>query len=221
MAIVKFLFDFILHIDVHLAQIIATYGALTYAILFGIIFMETGVVFTPFLPGDSLLFAAGALAALGNLNIFALVGLLFFAALIGDTSNYWIGHFFGKQIVAHPKIPINEEHIKKTEEFFKKYGGKTIIIARFMPFIRTFTPFVAGVGNMGYGRFISFSVFAAALWVSVATFTGYFFGNIPFVKHNFSLVIFGVIIISLLPIFVELISKKLKKTQYKSGRWHD
>lgn len=211
MEILKFMFDFILHIDVHLAQIMATYGALTYAILFGIIFMETGLVFTPFLPGDSLLFAAGALAALGNLNIFVLVGLLFCAALMGDTTNYWIGHFFGKKIVAHPIIPINEEHIKKTEAFFKKYGGKTIIMARFMPFIRTFTPFVAGVGNMGYGRFISFSIVAAALWVSVATFSGYFFGNIPFVRKNFSLVILIVVLISLLPIFVEVIKKKLKK----------
>ena len=211
MQILKFLIDFVLHIDVHLAQIIATYGTLTYAILFGIIFMETGVVFTPFLPGDSLLFAAGALAALGNLNIFALVGLLFVAALIGDTSNYWIGHFFGEQIVAHPKIPINEEHIKKTEAFFKKYGGKTIIFARFMPIVRTFTPFVAGVGKMGYKKFISYSIFAAALWVSVATFSGYFFGNIPFVRKNFSLVILFVILISLLPIVVEVVKKQMKR----------
>ena len=173
--------------------------------------METGVVFTPFLPGDSLLFAAGALAALGNLNIFALVGLLFVAALIGDTSNYWIGHFFGEQIVAHPKIPINEEHIKKTEAFFKKYGGKTIIFARFMPIVRTFTPFVAGVGKMGYKKFISYSIFAAALWVSVATFSGYFFGNIPFVRKNFSLVILFVILISLLPIVVEVVKKQMKR----------
>ena len=215
MGIIKFLFDFILHIDVHLAQIISTYGTLTYVILFCIIFMETGLVFTPFLPGDSLLFAAGALAALGNLNIFLLVGLLFCAALIGDTSNYFIGHFFGKKIVAHPRIPINEEHIKKTEEFFKKYGGKTIIIARFMPFIRTFTPFVAGVGRMGYKRFISFSVFAAALWVSLATFCGYFFGNIPFVRKNFSLVIIGVVLISLIPILFESISRTLKTKNSK------
>lgn len=203
--------DFVLHIDVHLSQIIATYGVLTYAILFIIIFMETGLVFTPFLPGDSLLFAAGALAALGNLNIFVLVGLLFCAALIGDTTNYWIGHFFGKKIVAHPIIPINEEHIKKTEAFFKQYGGKTIILARFMPFIRTFTPFVAGVGSMGYKLFISYSIFAAALWVSLATFAGYFFGNIPFVRKNFSLVILIVILISLLPILYEMVLKKMKK----------
>jgi len=189
----------------------ATYGTLTYAILFVIIFMETGLVFTPFLPGDSLLFAAGALAALGNLNVFALAGLLFCAALLGDTSNYFIGHFFGKKIVKHPIIPINEEHIKKTEAFFKKYGGKTIIMARFIPIVRTFTPFVAGVGNMGYGRFISFCIAGAALWVSVATFSGYFFGNIPFVQKNFSLVILTVIFISLLPILSEALSRKFKK----------
>lgn len=211
MVIIKFIIDFILHIDVHLAQITATYGMATYAILFGIIFMETGLVFTPFLPGDSLLFASGALAALGNLNIFALVGLLFLAALTGDTTNYFIGHFFGKKIVDHPVIPVNEEHIKKTEAFFKKYGRKTIIIARFVPFVRTFTPFVAGVGNMGYRKFITYSILAAALWVSAATFAGYFFGNIMFVKKNFSLVILIVVFISLIPILTEVISKKLKK----------
>jgi len=213
MQILTFLFDFVLHIDVHLAQIMATYGVATYAILFGIIFMETGLVFTPFLPGDSLLFAAGALAALGSLNVFVLVALLFCAALIGDTTNYWIGHFFGKKIVAHPVIPINEEHIKKTEAFFKKYGGKTIIMARFMPIIRTFTPFVAGVGNMGYGRFISYSVLGALLWVSIATFSGYFFGNIQFVRKNFSLVILIVILISLVPIILEVINRKLRHSK--------
>ena len=195
----------------HLAQIIATYGPVTYAILFGIIFMETGLVFTPFLPGDSLLFAAGALAALGSLNIFVLVILLFCAALIGDTTNYWVGHFFGEKIVRHPRIPINEEHIKKTEAFFKKYGGKTIIFARFIPIIRTFTPFVSGVGKMGYKKFISFSIVAAALWVSIATFSGYFFGNIPFVRKNFSLVILIVILISVLPMIFEVAKRKLKK----------
>lgn len=204
------LIDFVLHIDVHLTQITATYGVLTYAILFGIIFMETGLVFTPFLPGDSLLFAAGAIAALGSLNIFVLVGLLFIAALVGDTTNYFIGHFFGKKIVAHPIIPINEEHINKTKEFFKKYGKKTIIMARFIPFVRTFTPFVAGVGRMGYKQFISYSILAAALWVSLATFAGYFFGNIQIVRENFSLVILIVILISLVPILFEVVSKKLK-----------
>ena len=147
MELIKFLFDFILHIDVHLGQIITTYGIMTYAILFLIIFLETGVVFTPFLPGDSLLFAAGAFAALGSFNIAVLLIILFVAAALGDTANYWIGHFFGKKIVAHPIIPINEGHITQTNEFYKKHGGKTIILARFIPIIRTFAPFVAGIGK--------------------------------------------------------------------------
>ena len=176
--------------------------------------METGLVFTPFLPGDSLLFAAGAFAALGSLNIWVLFILLSFAAILGDTANYWIGYFFGKKIVAHPKIPIDEGHIEETQKFFHKHGGKTIILARFMPFIRTFAPFVAGVGRMKYQQFFSYNVIGGLLWVAVATFAGYFFGNIKFVKENFSLVIFGVIIISLLPIVIEIIKKKIlvKKT---------
>ena len=205
------MFDFILHIDVHLGQIITTYGVATYAILFAIIFMETGLVFTPFLPGDSLLFAAGAFGALGSLNIFLLLLLLFVAAVLGDTANYWIGHFFGKQIVAHPVIPINEDHIKETQAFYKKHGGKTIILARFIPIIRTFAPFVAGIGSMSYSHFIFYNVIGAALWVGVATLAGYFFGNIPFVRENFSLVIIGVVVISILPILFEFISRQLKK----------
>lgn len=205
------MFEFILHIDVHLGQIIATYGIATYAILFAIIFMETGLVFTPFLPGDSLLFAAGAFAALGSLNIGLLLFLLFVAATLGDTANYWIGHFFGKKIIAHPRIPIDEEHIKETQKFYKKHGGKTIIIARFIPLIRTFAPFVAGIGSMDYTQFLMFNVIGAAIWVLVATLAGFFFGNIPFVRENFSLVIIGVVLISVLPVFYEVISRKLKK----------
>jgi len=203
MDVIKFLIDFIVHIDVHLGTIISTYGLATYVILFLIIFMETGLVFTPFLPGDSLLFAAGAFAALGSLNIWLLFLLMAVAAVFGDTANYWIGHFFGKKIVAHPKIPIDESHIEETQKFFHKHGGKTIIMARFMPFIRTFAPFVAGVGRMKYQQFFSYNVIGGLLWVAIATFAGYFFGNIEFVKKNFSLVIFGVIIISLLPIIFE------------------
>jgi len=209
MEIIKFLIDFIIHIDVHLGQIISTYGLTTYIILFLIIFMETGLVFTPFLPGDSLLFTAGAFAALGSLNVWVLFLLLSLAAILGDTVNYWIGYFFGKKIVAHPKIPIDEGHIKETQKFFHKHGGKTIILARFMPFIRTFAPFVAGVGRMKYQQFFSYNVIGGLLWVAVATFAGYFFGNIKFVKENFSLVIFGVIFISLVPIFIEIFRKKM------------
>ncbi len=211
MQIITFLVDFILHIDVHLGQIISQYGVLTYGILFAIIFMETGLVFTPFLPGDSLLFAAGAFAALGSLNIWILLAILAVAAIVGDTANYWIGHFFGKKIIAHPRIPIDEEHIKETQKFFDKHGGKTIILARFIPFIRTFAPFVAGVGRMSYGQFISYNFIGGLLWVGIATMAGYFFGNIEFVRENFSLVIIGVVVISLIPIGVEFINHKLKK----------
>ena len=213
MDLLRFLIDFILNIDVHLGQIISTYGLLTYAILFFIIFMETGLVFTPFLPGDSLLFAAGAFAALNFLNIGLLLLILSIAAVLGDTANYWIGHFFGKKIVAHPKIPIDEEHIKETKKFFDKHGGKTIIIARFMPFIRTFAPFVAGVGKMSYGQFFSYNVIGGILWVFIATLAGYFFGNIKFVRENFSLVIIGVVLISLIPIVVEILRKKIKRNK--------
>lgn len=211
MDIVKFLIDFIIHIDVHLGAIVSTYGLATYAILFAIIFMETGLVFTPFLPGDSLLFAAGAFAALGSLNIWVLLLILFVAAVLGDTANYWIGYFFGKKIVAHPKIPIDETHIQETQKFFHKHGGKTIILARFMPFIRTFAPFVAGVGRMSYGQFFFYNLIGGFLWVAIATFAGYFFGNIKFVRENFSLVIIGVVLISLIPIIFEVGRKMLKK----------
>jgi membrane-associated protein len=213
MEIIKMMFDFILHIDTHLGQIIATYGVMTYVILFAIIFMETGLVFTPFLPGDSLLFAAGAFAALGSLNIGLLLFLLFIAATLGDTANYWIGHFFGKKIIAHPRIPIDEEHIKETQKFYKKHGGKTIIIARFIPLIRTFAPFVAGIGTMDYMQFLMFNVIGAAIWVLLATLAGFFFGNIPFVRENFSLVIIGVVVISVIPVFYEILSRKMKRNR--------
>ena len=214
MDVIKFLIDFIIHIDVHLGSIISTYGLATYVILFLIIFMETGLVFTPFLPGDSLLFAAGAFAALSSLNIYVLWIVLLLAALIGNTSNYWIGYFFGKKIVAHPKIPIDEEHINETRKFFDKYGGKTIIMARFMPFVRTFAPFVAGVSRMSYKQFISYDLIGAFSWVTVGTVAGYFFGNIRFVRENFSLVIIGVVLISLIPIMFE-VGKKILKSRSK------
>lgn len=210
MNIISFLVDFILHLDVHLGQIIKSYGVFTYAILFSIIFMETGLVFIPFLPGDSLLFAAGAFAALSTLNIFVLIILLIIAAILGDTVNYWIGRYFGEQIVAHPKIPINQKHIDQTEEFFKKHGGKTIILARFVPIVRTFAPFVAGAGQMEYKTFISYNIIGAIIWVLIATLAGFFFGNIPFIKENFSLVIIGVVVISVLPIIFEFIRSRLK-----------
>ncbi|MFH0749921.1 MAG: DedA family protein [Candidatus Gottesmanbacteria bacterium] len=211
MDVIMNLVNFILHIDTHLAQLVLTYGTVTYAILFGIVFIETGLVLTPFLPGDSLLFAAGALAALGSLNIWIIVPLLIGAAIFGDTCNYWIGHFFGEQMIANPKIPINKEHIDKTKAFFDKYGGKTIILARFVPIVRTFAPFVAGVGKMHYEKFISFNIIGGILWVVLFTLAGYLFGNIPSIKENFSLVIIAIILISVVPMVIEAIKHKLKK----------
>ena len=204
--------DFILHIDAHLAEIISQYGITTYAILFAIIFVETGLVVTPFLPGDSLLFAAGAFAALGSLNIYLIIVLLCVAAIAGDTANYWIGHFFGKKIIANPRIPIKEEHIKETEAFFDKHGGKTIILARFVPIVRTFAPFVAGIGKMHYSNFISFNIIGGISWVLLFTLAGFFFGNIPAVKHNFSVVIIAIILISVLPMAYHSLKNRLKKS---------
>jgi len=211
MNIIGFGIDFVLHLDKYLGQIISTYGTATYIILFIIIFCETGLVFVPFLPGDSLLFAVGAFAALGSLNIFVLIVLLIIAAVVGDTVNYWIGRFFGEKIVANPRIPINQSHIDQTEKFFQKHGGKTIILARFVPIVRTFAPFVAGAGQMNYGKFISYNIIGGILWVLIATLSGYFFGNIPFVKENFSLVIIGVILISVIPIIFQFLKHKLSK----------
>jgi membrane-associated protein len=211
MNIILTLIDFILHIDVHLGQLISTYGEVTYGILFGIIFIETGLVFTPFLPGDSLLFAAGAFSALGSLNIFILIPLLVVAAIAGDTLNYWIGHFFGEKMIANPKIPIQKEHIDKTQAFFAKHGGKTIILARFVPIVRTFAPFVAGVGKMHYGQFISYNIIGGITWVVLFTLAGFFFGNMPSVKENFSLVIMVIIVISVAPMMVDFLRRKFKK----------
>ncbi len=211
MQLLSFLVDFILHIDVHLGQIISAYGFLTYAVLFVVIFIETGLVFMPFLPGDSLLFAAGAFAALGSLNIWLLWILLVLAAVLGDTANYWIGHFFGQQLIDNPRMPIKAAHIEETNKFFEKHGGKTIIMARFVPIVRTFAPFVAGIGKMSYKKFISYNLIGGLAWVTIALFAGFFFGNIPYVKENFSLIILLIILISVVPMLVPVISNKLKK----------
>lgn len=209
---VKSVIDFILHIDSHLGEIISNYGVWAYGILFLIIFAETGFVFTPFLPGDSLLFAAGAFAALGSFNLIILLLVLMIAAVLGDTANYWIGHFFGQNIVDNPKVPlINQEHIDQTQKFYEKHGGKTIILARFVPIVRTFAPFVAGVGKMHYGKFISFNIIGGVAWVLLFTMAGFLFGNIPAVKHNFTLVILAIIALSVAPMFVEFAKAKLKK----------
>lgn len=211
MEMIHSLIDFILHIDVHLGSIISQYGVMSYGILFAIIFVETGLVFLPILPGDSLLFAAGAFAALGNLNLFLILGLMIVAAILGDTLNYWIGHFFGQKLIDNPNVPIKKEHIDETQKFFDKHGGKTIILARFVPIVRTFAPFVAGIGKMHYGQFISFNVIGGVSWVLVATLAGYFFGNIPFVKENFSLVVLGIVAVSVVPMIVPIIMSKFQK----------
>ncbi len=205
--------DFILHIDTHLGEIILEYGKLTYAILFGIVFAETGFVFTPFLPGDSLLFASGMFSATEALNIVYVIVILWLAAFGGDNTNYWIGYFFGKKIVKNKYVPINQEHIDKTEEFYQKHGGKTIFLARFMPIFRTFAPFVAGIGKMKYQKFVTYSFIGATCWIGGLTLAGYFFGNIPLVKDNFSIVIMGIIIISIAPGIFEVIKSKLSKNK--------
>lgn len=199
MEVINFLIDFVLHMDVHLHEIISNYGAWTYGILFFVIFMETGFVVTPFLPGDSLLFAAGTFAALGSLNPIFLFGLLSVAAVLGDTINYSIGHFIGERAFSGNIKFLKKEHLDRTQEFYEKHGGKTIVLARFIPIIRTFAPFVAGVGKMTYGHFIAYNVIGGITWVALFTALGYFFGNIPFVKKNFELVIFAIIAISFIP----------------------
>jgi membrane-associated protein len=193
--------DVFLHLDRYLGDLIKDYGLWTYAILFLIIFCETGLVVTPFLPGDSLLFAAGTFAALGSLNIWFLVGLLMAAAVLGDTVNYSIGHYLGDR--AYNIKWIKREYLDKTHAFFEKHGGKAIFLARFVPIVRTFAPFVAGIGKMSYGYFITYNFVGGITWVALFTFAGYFFGNIPFVQKNFEFVIVAIILISVLPMLFE------------------
>jgi membrane-associated protein len=194
---------FILHVDVYLNQIITRYGAWTYGLLFFIIFMETGFVITPFLPGDSLIFVAATFAARGALNPWFLYILMVIAAFAGDTANYWIGHAIGAKAFTGEVKWIKQEYIQRTQAFFEKHGGKTIFLARFVPIIRTFTPFVAGVSKMPYGYFITWNFIGGATWVATFILLGYFFGNIPFVQNNFELVIIAIILISLVPALVE------------------
>ncbi len=203
------LVDFILHIDTHLDAMIRSYGAWTYAILFLIIFCETGLVVTPFLPGDSLLFAAGTFAARGSLDPFLLCVLLSIAAIVGDTVNYWIGRFLGPR--ARDGLPfVKQKHLDRTHAFYEKHGGKTIVIARFIPIVRTFAPFVAGVGAMDYGRFLLFNVSGGVLWISLFVYAGYYFGNIPIVEENFTLVIMAIIFVSILPGVVEYLRQRYR-----------
>lgn len=206
MDIVKFLIDLFLHLDEHLSAVISQYGVWTYGLLFFVIFMETGFVVTPFLPGDSLLFAAGTFAGLGALNVWLLFGLLAVAAVVGDTVNYWIGHYLGDR--AYNVRWIKREYLEKTHAFFEKHGGKTIFLARFVPIVRTFAPFVAGIGRMSYGYFISYNLIGGVTWVAIFTFAGYLFGNIPFVKDNFTFVVIGIIVVSVLPMVIEALKSR-------------
>jgi membrane-associated protein len=213
MELIRSLIDFILHIDKHLVDIVNNYQTWTYLILFLVIFAETGFVVTPFLPGDSLLFAAGAIIAKPetDLNIYLMCGLLIVAAILGDMVNYTIGDYIGPKAFSGRYKLLKKEHLEKTQAFYLKHGGKTIIYARFIPIIRTFAPFIAGVGTMSYGKFASYNVVGGVLWVVIFLFLGYFFGSQPVIKENFTYVIFGIIILSVVPAVIELI--RGRKTQ--------
>ena len=201
--------DFILHIDQHLTALSAQYGMWIYAILFLIIFCETGLVATPFLPGDSLLFAAGGIAAVGGMNIHIMVLILLVAAILGDAVNFMIGKYFGAKLFSNPDSKIfRRAYLEKTHAFYEKHGGKTIIIARFVPIVRTFAPFVAGMGDMQYGRFIRYNIIGALAWVLLFSYLGYFFANIPLVKNNLGLVLGAIIVISILPAVIEIVRAK-------------
>jgi membrane-associated protein len=213
---IKYGIDVLLHLDKYLSVIIQNYGLGTYMILFLIIFFETGLVVTPFLPGDSLLFAAGAFAALGSLDIKFLLLIVGIAAVLGDTVNYTIGKTIGHKIYEMENVKfIKKEHLLKARDFYEKYGAVTIIIARFIPIIRTFAPFVAGVGEMRYMKFLSYNIIGGLTWAALVTLVGYYFGNLPVVKHNFSLVIFAIIFISILPAVFGVIKQKLKVGEEK------
>jgi membrane-associated protein len=216
MELIKYLIDLILHLDKHLVELVTQYGAWTYAILFLIIFCETGLVVMPFLPGDSLIFAVGTLAAKGVLDLFWVSILMIIAAIIGDTINYWIGYKIGPKVFSSQDSRLlNRRHLDRTHQFYEKYGGKTIIIARFMPIIRTFAPFVAGIGRMNYSRFLLYNVVGGVLWIVLFMLAGYLFGNIPIVKRNFTLVIFGIIVVSILPGVIEYL--RAVRTKGQSG----
>lgn len=206
------LIDFILHIGEHLQELVNNYGNWIYAILFAIVFCETGLVVLPFLPGDSMLFAAGAIAAVGQMNIGALIGLLIVAAMLGDFVNFEIGKHFGQKLFSNPNSKIfKQSYLQKTHDYFEKYGGRTIIIARFIPIVRTFAPFVGGMGNMKYSEFVRYNIIGAVLWVTFFSLLGYFFGSLPFVKQHFSWIMIAIIVISVVPMIVEIIRHRRDK----------
>lgn len=215
-----YLIDLLVHLDVHLNAIIQQYGVWTYLILFAVVFLETGVVITPFLPGDSLLFAAGAFAAAGALEVGWLFGLLCVAAVLGDTVNYRIGYSIGPRAFQGQNRFFKREHLERTHQFYERHGGKTIVIARFIPIIRTFAPFVAGIGRMSYGRFVVYNIGGGLLWTALFIFGGYYFGNLPVVKQNFTWVILAIVILSLTPPVVEWIQHSRRKARQKHAASH-
>jgi membrane-associated protein len=206
--------DIVLHLDKHLVWVVQNYGAYIYVVLFAIIFCETGLVVTPFLPGDSLLFVAGTLAATGHMDVHGLFATLALASFLGDNTNYWIGRYTGPKVFHSSKSRwLNRAYLERTHEFYARHGGKTIVIARFMPIVRTFAPFVAGVGSMTYPHFLTYNVLGGFLWVTLFVFAGYFFGSVPFVKEHFELVIIGIIAISVIPVVYEFLRSRLEKRQ--------
>ncbi len=213
MNLIQAFIEYIMHLDSNLLIIINYFGPWAYAIVFTIIFLETALVLTPFLPGDSLIFASGALAGVGSWNIWTLFFLLTVAAVLGDTVNYWIGSYIGPKVFKYEGKLFNKEHLKRTHKFFDKYGGKTIILARFIPIIRTFAPFLAGVGKMDYFRFLAYNLIGGILWVGFFLWVGYFFGNIPFVKEHFTYFIIGIIVVSLIPAVIEFYRHWKEKKQ--------
>lgn len=219
MGIITSILDFVLHIDEHLISFVANYGILVYLVLFLILFAETGLVVTPFLPGDSLLFSVGALCAIGGMNLWLSLVLLALAAILGDSVNYAIGSRFGRAIVDHEKaFFIKAEHVEKTEQFYARHGAKAIVLARFMPVIRTFIPFIAGIGTMRYKTFLSYNVIGGLAWVLSMTFAGFFFGNVPFVKDHFEMVIIAIILISILPGIYVWLKEKFSRKKHDAGK---
>lgn len=210
MEFLKTIVDLFLHIDKNLVAIVAKFGAFSYALLFVVIFMETGLVVTPFLPGDSLLFATGALAAMGSMNIWLLYGLMFLAAFLGDTANYWIGHKLGRGVFETGSKFFKKEYLDEAESFYAKHGGAAIFLGRFVPIVRTFVPFVAGVSEMSYKHFIAYNLIGGLTWVTLFLWGGYLFGNIPFVKENFHYVVIVIVLISVVPIVWTALKKKKK-----------
>lgn len=211
MGFIKYIIDLFLHIDKNLVLIVAKYGVFSYGLLFVVIFMETGFVVTPFLPGDSLLFAAGALAAMGSFKIFFLWILMALAAVLGDTANYWIGHFLGREVFERNSRLFKKEYLEEAEAFYAKHGGAAIFLGRFVPIVRTFVPFVAGVSEMSYGHFITYNIIGGLTWVSLFLLGGFWFGNIPFVKNNFHYVVVLIVLISVVPIVWTAIKRRMKK----------